>query len=235
MKKWFLICCFSITCLSLAHGQTDSITGAWHLHDNDIQHTLVMVDGYLVYSTFDVKNKKFINTWGGPYREEAQQLQVNIQFNAQNPQDVQKKHIFHTKIQKGLTTDISGKSANWKRIDDNNSPLAGVWRITSRKIDGQLHDMPLKDRRTLKILSGTRFQWVAINIKTGEFSGSGGGSYTFTNDKYTENIEFFSRDNTRVGASLAFDGKIENGQWHHSGLSSKGEPIYEIWSKLIGE
>ena len=55
---------------------------------------------------------------------------------------------------------------------------------------------------------------------------------TFENGKYTEHIEFFSRDSSRVGASLGFDGKIENGAWHHSGLSSRGEPIYEIWKHL---
>ena len=234
-KKSFFLCCLSIICLPLVYGQTNKIAGAWRLQDGDIQHTLVMVDGYLAYSTFDIKNKKFINTWGGPYTEETQQLQVNIQFNAQDPQDVQKKHIFNIKAQEELTTDISGESTNWKRIDDNDGPLVGVWRITARKIDGQLNDMPLRDRRTLKILSGTRFQWVAINIKTGEFSGTGGGFYTFTNNEYTENIEFFSRDNTRVGASLTFDGKIENNQWHHSGLSSKGEPIDEIWGRLTEE
>lgn len=113
--------------------------------------------------------------------------------------------------------------------------MAGVWRITGRKQGDEMAQMPLRDRRTLKILSGTRFQWVAINIKTGEFSGTGGGRYTFENGKYTEHIEFFSRDNTRVGASLTFDGKVENGQWHHSGLSSAGSPIYEIWSKLERE
>src|SRR5690606_9122586 len=129
-------------------------------------------------------------------------------------------------------TDLSGMHATWKRVDANEGPIAGVWRITGRKQDDKMGQMPLRDRRTLKILSGTRFQWVAINIGTGEFSGTGGGTYTFENGKYTENIEFFSRDNSRVGASLSFDGKIEDGDWHHSGLSSTGNPIYEIWSKL---
>jgi hypothetical protein len=61
--------------------------------------------------------------------------------------------------------------------------------------------------------------------------GTGGGTYTFANGKYTEHIEFFSRDSSRVGAALTFDGKLENGDWHHSGLSSKGDPIYEVWSR----
>lgn len=80
-------------------------------------------------------------------------------------------------------------------------------------------------------MSGTRFQWAAINPETKEFFGTGGGTYTFVNGKYTENIEFFSRDNSRVGASLSFKGEVKDGQWHHSGNSSTGNPIYEIWSR----
>jgi hypothetical protein len=87
-------------------------------------------------------------------------------------------------------------------------------------------------RQTYKMLTGTKFQWVAIDPGKKQFSGTGGGSYTFKDGKYTENIEFFSRDNTRVGASLSFDGKLEDGNWHHSGLSSKGAKIYEVWSRV---
>ena len=28
------------------------------------------------------------------------------------------------------------------------------------------------------------------------------------------------------------DGQLENRAWHHSGQSSKGDPIYEIWSRV---
>ena len=82
----------------------------------------------------------------------------------------------------------------------------------------------------MKILSGTRFQWIAYNTETKEFLGTGGGTYTTDNGKYTENIEFFSRDDSRVGASLEFDYEVKDGKWHHKGESSKGDPIYEIWS-----
>ena len=55
--------------------------------------------------------------------------------------------------------------------------------------------------------------------------------------KYVENIEFFSKDGSRVGAVLPFDYQIVEGEWHHSGLSSKGDPIYEIWTprKMLDE
>jgi len=68
-------------------------------------------------------------------------------------------------------------------------------------------------RKTMKILSGTRFQWIAYNTETKEFFGSGGGTYTTQDGKYTEKIEFFSRDNSRAGMSLQFDFSIQNGEW----------------------
>jgi hypothetical protein len=52
------------------------------------------------------------------------------------------------------------------------------------------------------------------------------------NGVYTEVIEFFSRDASRVGAKLEFQGSVRDGDWHHLGLSSRGDPIYEIWSRI---
>lgn len=219
--------------------QKDALSGAWKLQQGDIIQTAVFVDGYVSHSTFDLENKKFISTRGGTYKTDGKTLTVTWQYDTDKaasnaPADtwVGQSSTFDVTPGSTLSTNMSGAQATWQRIDKNEGPMAGVWRITGRKEGDDMGQMPLRDRRTLKILSGTRFQWVAINIKTGEFSGTGGGTYTFENGKYTENIEFFSRDNERVGASLSFDGKIENGAWHHSGLSSTGNPIYEIWNKL---
>jgi len=242
MKKY--ITCYLLTALALTasvHGQ-DALSGAWHMQQGDIEQTAVFVDGYVSHTTFDVKNKTFISTRGGTYALNGHTLSITWQYDTEKAASgasldtwLGRPATFSVSISDLLTTNLSGSEATWKRLDGNEGPMAGVWRITGRKQGDEMAQMPLRDRRTLKILSGTRFQWVAINIKTGEFSGTGGGRYTFENGKYTEHIEFFSRDNTRVGASLTFDGKVENGQWHHSGLSSVGSPIYEIWSKLERE
>ena len=77
--------------------------------------------------------------------------------------------------------------------------------------------------------TGTHFQWVAINTVTGEFFGTGGGTYHFNNGSYQEHIEFFSRDSTRIGMSLTFKDEVKDGVWHHSGTSTKGDPIQETW------
>ena len=47
--------------------------------------------------------------------------------------------------------------------------------------------------------------------------------------KVFENIEFYSRDNSKAGLSLEFTYSIENNEWNHSGYSSKGDPMHEIW------
>src|SRR5690606_22211081 len=99
--------------------------------------------------------------------------------------------------------------------------------------DGKLTEIHQKgERKTLKLLVGGHFQWIAFDPSIKGFYGTGGGIYKFENGKYIETIQFFSRDNSRVGASLSFDGEIKNGDWYHSGLSSKGDPIHEIWRKI---
>jgi len=116
---------------------------------------------------------------------------------------------------------------------DNGSPgaLNGAWLMSGRIRDGETQQRDTnRPRKTMKILSGTRFQWIAYNTETKKFMGTGGGTYTTNDGKYVENIEFFSRDDTRVGANLDFNYELKEGNWHHSGLSSKGNPIHEIWS-----
>ena len=127
---------------------------------------------------------------------------------------------------------IVGSDMEFKRLDSGKpGTLQGAWLMSGRVSNGetQLRDTN-RPRKTMKILSGTRFQWIAYNTETKEFMGTGGGVYTTIDGEYTENIEFFSRDDSRVGAHLKFNYSLIDGNWHHSGLSSKGDPIHEIWS-----
>lgn len=117
-------------------------------------------------------------------------------------------------------------------LDDGKpGALKGAWLFTGRKSGDEISPYTPGARKTMKILSGTRFQWAAYNTETKQFSGTGGGTYTTKDGKYVEHIDFFSRDNTRVGASLDFDFDVQGDTWHHSGLNSRGEPLYELWTK----
>lgn len=208
------------------------LSGAWHLQQGNIEEVLIFQNGYFSHTSFDKANKKFISTYGGSYKTGGSDVKLKIEFDTRNKEDIGKEKQFsHTISGRQLSTNTNGSTQSWARIDEGKGNLAGIWRITGRMTEGKVNQMQRGDRKTLKLLSGTRFQWMAINPATKEFFGTGGGTYTFTNGKYTENIEFFSRDSTRIGASLIFDGSIKDGVWNHSGKSSKGDPIHELWTR----
>ena len=209
-----------------------SLTGAWNAKSGTNDHVLVFQDGYFSYSIYDKANKKFIRTWGGTFSEAGGQVHANIEFDTGSKDNVGgHKHFAVAVSGNSLKFDAGAGVNSWTRTDEGNANLAGNWRITGRMRDGSIQPIEKSARKTLKILSSTRFQWMAINTETKEFFGTGGGTYTFKGGKYTENIEFFSRDSSRVGASLSFDGSVNSNVWTHKGLSSKGEPIHEEWSR----
>lgn len=206
--------------------------GAWMRKlDTSVQY-LTIVDHFFVITTFNSDEKKFYQTRGGTAVMDGKQMKGVIEFNTSDKAEVKSSYSYnYTFNKKNLVMSIGGIDKTWIWVDDGNEGLAGNWRITGRMQDGKIAEMNPGARKTIKVMSSSRFQWTAINTETGDFFGTGGGNYTFKDGKYTENIEFFSRDATRVGSSLTFDAALKNGDWHHSGKSSKGDPIYEIWSR----
>lgn len=209
------------------------LNGAWKYKNGTVEQVLILSDGYFMHSVFDQQNKKLHESRGGLYTVEDDKLNTTIEFNINNKSQIGQKMNFQFKISGNkVISDLGGNSVEWTQLDDGSGTMAGTWRSSGRMQDGKVVMSPPRARKTFKLLSGSRFQWAAINAETKEFFGTGGGTYTFKDGKYTEKIEFFSRDSSRVGASLTFDGKIEEGKhWHHSGLNSKGVQLYEIWSK----
>lgn len=211
---------------------SDAIDGAWGTEFGGKDFILLIQDGYCMFSEFNLTEKKFGFSSGGHFSLSNDKIIVKTEFNSMEKTDVGQMHEYaYTLSGNTLTTNSQGVELRWNRIDAGSGNLAGNWRITKRKQNENLIDIPLSSRRTLKLLTSTRFQWAAINIETGEFFGTGGGTYSFEDGVYKENIEFFSRDSTRVGMSLTFNDSLENGQWIHTGKSSKGDPIYEVWEK----
>jgi hypothetical protein len=208
------------------------IIGAWELKEGSVTHTLVISDDYFSLTSFDISGKIFLQTQGGTCIRKGDQIEGKIEFNSKDKSKVGSVYAW-TLQTTGNTVMINrdGKKEAWTQTDDGTGSLAGNWRITGRDQNGTIIEIKPAARKTIKLLSGKRFQWAAINTETGEFFGTGGGNYTFENGKYTEHIEFFSRDSSRVGMSLSFDGRVDGRNWYHSGKSSKGDPISEVWSR----
>lgn len=217
------------------------LDGAWKLtHQNgvevnDDEYIKIYQDDYFAFGAKRIEDNHFIGAGGGAFELKDGDYLETLDFFTLDPTQVGTTNHYKLDLTNGklvISAEINGSTLVeiWEKLPEKSDDLTGNWVITGRKRDGEISRSTPGARRTIKILSGGRFQWVAFNSETKEFSGSGGGVYTAEDGKYTENITFFSRDDNRVGASLGFDYEVIGGEWHHSGNSSTGNPIYEIWT-----
>lgn len=208
------------------------LIGAWQKGGEENRTVWINSEKHFSAAVYNIKEKQFLGAYGGEWKIEGNALVAMYEFNTINPELIGKEVRREIEIM-GDKLALKAKEGNqdWIRVD-NGTPgkLAGAWVITGRVTAGEFRKMTPGARKTMKILSGTRFQWIAFNSETKEFSGTGGGTYTTENGKYVEKIDLFSRDNSRIGMSLEFNFSLEDGNWRHSGKSSKGEPIDEIWT-----
>jgi len=228
MKRIFYTLFAHILIFNFANAQT--LSGAWNHQVGEDLVTIIATDNYMTVSSYNLSGKQFKETWGGIYTLGVNnQVMLEVEFHSNNPSVVNSTQTYSLGLKK-KNLDFDGKK--FTKVDSKANALTGLWRITGRaNPEGVVSAMQQGPRKTLKIMSGGYFQWFAINTQTREFSGSGGGQYSLKDGKYTEVIHFFSRDNSRVGAELNFDASVTATEWTHSGKSSKGDPIKEIWTK----
>ena len=202
------------------------------INEHKIQHELKIDSSYFVYSIFKKEPAEFIKTKGGPYTIENKALNVKLEFNS----DYEKDSISGMRYSLAIDGDklilLNDQKLIFVPKKVSSQELDGLWLFGTRGPDnGQERRGDTNPRKTLKFLQNGRFQWIAFNTETMKFHGTGGGSFTSKNGVYQESIEYFSRDNSRVGAVLTFDYTLEGNDWHHKGKNSKGEPMYEIWAR----
>ena len=190
----------------------------YQIKNEEVTTRVILDNEYIVISKFKSDSGNFISTLGGYYQLNEGVYEINLEFNSNYDQD-------------SIKTLSITKASKWKNISKENDILKGKWVMSGRYNNGEFRtrntDLP---RKTMKILIDGFFQWIAFNTETFKFSGSGGGEYETLDGKYIEIIQYFSRDDSRVGAELDFNYEVKNKDWYHSGFSSKGNPINEVWT-----
>jgi hypothetical protein len=204
---------------------------SWIRLNNDIYEIRIYSDKYFAVSTYNIENNTFISALGGIYSMEDGYYEV-LEFNSLDSTSVGDT-IYYSKIKVDIKNNTGKMSIDGKKFikNPNEDQLQGAWLMSGIERRGEMRMRDVnRSRKTLKMLAGGRFQWIAYDVNKKGFYGTGGGTYSAINGKYIENIEFFSRDSNTVGKSLEFDFEIIDGDWHHRGFSSKGDPKYEIWT-----
>ena len=236
MKKIIFLIIYT---LLVTNTNAQSFIGAWERNHNsengeELKSVVIFSDGYQAISTYESKSGKFINSNGGTWELMGDTMTEKVEFDTNDPDRVGSKVTFKVKITE-TTMSIVGTDMEFQRIDDGlPGDLKGAWLMAGRVRDGkkQLRNTS-GPRKTMKLLSGKRFQWIAYNTESKKFMGTGGGTYTTKNGVYSEKIEFFSRDNSKSGIELEFEYEIIDNEWNHKGFSSKGDPLHEIWKPRL--
>ena len=214
-----------------------SMEGAWKmvsLNDQPVSDEIIRLYTSEYFATTHATGSEnaFVSAHGGWYRFEGNEYIQEMSFYTEDSTRVGNtyRYSFSVDGSKVSFDGVDGKET-WEKLSDRKDELTGTWRMLGRQNeDGELTNRrPVAARITVKVLAGGRFQWAAINTETGQFFGTGGGQYTAENGEYVENITVFSRDNSRVGASLPFTFTIKDGDWYHNGLNSTGGPMAEVW------
>ena len=195
-------------------------------------HELKIDEDYFVHSVYKKSPAEFIKTVGGFYTLSNNELKVDLEFNSDYKKDGIKSLNIPYRMKDGQLILDKGKPMYFKSLGNAPQDLDGKWLFSGRITDeGEERRDTSRPRKTMKFLLNGHFQWIAYNTKSFDFMGTGGGTFEANDGKYTENIAYFSKDNSRVGASLSFNYDLKGTDWHHSGKSSKGAPLNEIWTE----
>ena len=205
---------------------------SWININNSIYELRIYSDNYFAITKYNLETKEFISTKGGVYSMEDGYYEV-LEFNSIDSSAVGDT-LYYSNVKIELKNDSGKMKIDGKKFTKNSDEdqLSGSWLMSGIERRGEMRMRDVnRPRKTMKILAGNRFQWIAYDISKKGFYGTGGGTYTAVDGKYIENIEFFSRDSNTVGKSLEFNFELKDGDWHHKGFSSKGDPKYEIWTQ----
>ena len=194
-------------------------------------YLLMVAEDYMVHTVFDSNPAHFNTTMGGYYTIAEDSLKVRLEFNSDFEKTGEKEHRAAVGYAEGALIFDGNSDRPYTKQPGLSQPLDGQWLFATRGPDtGQDRRGDDQPRKTLKFLMDGYFQWIAYNTETMDFRGTGGGRYAADQGMYMEVIQFFSRDDSRVGAELSFQFERKGDDWHHQANNSKGEPMYEIWS-----
>ncbi|WP_445386114.1 hypothetical protein ACT6NV_04730 [Robiginitalea sp. IMCC44478] len=193
-------------------------------------YVLLVSEDYLIHSIYDSDPAHFVSTMGGFYEVLDDSLKVALEFNSDFSETGKREYLTTLGYTDGKLILNGNDNRPYQKEPGLEQTLDGNWLFGTRGPDtGQERRGDSGPRKTLKFLKDGYFQWIAYNTETMDFRGCGGGRYAADNGKYTEVIQFFSRDDSRVGAELEFNFERKGSDWHHTGKNSRGEPMYEIW------
>lgn len=238
--KTILTACFSF--VFMVSMQAQHLNGAWRLVEEDgnpvaTETIKLYSNSYYTYASYDNNTGRFIEAGGGTYFYEVFSYTENVEIDSNEPKHSGTKRSYKVILEEGtltLTNLRTGKTRVWEKFDEaTDYEMVTCWRIHEKRDEGDEYWRRIEyaPRKTVKMLTNNRYQVLALNSETGQFVGTSGGTWSKDTKSYTENIEFFSKNQDNVGRNLKFNRKMTDGLWHHTGTQSDGLLMMEKWMR----
>lgn len=208
-----------------------SLEGSWSNTQGEVTTWILVTEQIVSLTQFETNSHKLIATYGGTYRAKGKILEILQEWNSQDSLQVGQKKAISYQIKKGQLL-LNQQVFNPKDHGESGK-MKGAWIIVGN-FSGDVmsrRPSPFFPRRTMKIHTGKAFQWIAYNVQTKQFFGTGGGYYSTQGNTYTEEIVFFTKASSSIGKKLPFEFQLQDGIWRHKGQKSTGGPMDEAWSR----
>lgn len=182
----YLMLLFAVS-LFVPELKAQDLQGAWERSyrsesGDSLRQVVIFADGYQASAIYHATDGTFVETNGGGWLLDGNIMTEFIEFHSTKPELVNTEVTFEVRIAES-EIEITDRNLVYHRIDDGTpGELQGAWLMSGRVRDGETQYRDTSQpRKTMKILSGTRFQWIAYHTEDRTFLGTGGGSYTTQN------------------------------------------------------
>ena len=160
--RFFLLCFFVASSTILSIGQALT-TSAWKLENPDNTTEILLFSGdYFTWTKHSTDKGAFLWTKGGKWRMDGKKMMLEYEFHTTTPDLVGTIESIQAKA-KNQQLKLK-KFGKWMAIEEATSPLTNPYLFSGRKRNGELQRRDTdRPRKTMKVLTDTRFQWIAYN------------------------------------------------------------------------
>ncbi|MEO1451791.1 MAG: hypothetical protein AAFV07_19835, partial [Bacteroidota bacterium] len=204
------------------------LQGAWRMvlrngavmEDLELEMVKIIQDGYFMFAFYQESTQSFYSAGGGTYTIQEGKYREDIRFHTIDPKLVGTHVNFDIRLEgdrwyhAGI---VSGEDLEevFERADQDGTPsLAGAWMCTAHsKGNGDLHELRDRDPQTWKLVTDQHFQWVTFDDRTGDLLGCSGGTFSWADGIYAEEIAFHQQDTMLTGHRLVWPSQVDGDTW----------------------
>lgn len=199
----------------------------------------IFKDGYWISAAFGNQKYPFGGSGGGTFTTQNGKYNETLRYYSWDSTAVGKTYSFDYRleqdrfIQSGYIN--SDKYQNYLIKEEmtkiipvcnlNDASLEGAWFLKEAFLEGKPDfSAPMEQ---IKIYAYPRFAWARYNTATGQFLGTGGGSYYFDGKKLIEHLEYMTYD-LAIGSDVEIAVTLQGKRMQQS---SWGGTYQETWQR----